>query len=185
MTISPEDLVFIDCEATGLARPSHPISIGLAWIDGRSSLRLVRPHASWSDIAWEAEATKIHGLTEDHVRKNGHDVVDVAEWLNSEIDGRIALSDAPQFDGYWLSFLFGAALVQPKIRLYNSDLSMLETLALRWGPNRSQAILQEIRNSTLKNYPHTHRADEDALSMAMTFRACLGLPGLRGAGHKG
>lgn len=169
------DLIFVDCEATGLTRPSHPISIGLATCDGRTEYRLVRPHESWSSIRWDPASNAIHGLDPEVVRKDGLPVGDVADWLNGACAGRVVCSDAPTWEAYWLGALFSAAKVKAAFAVSDAFAILGRDMGAARGrrplsPETATALFQRVSARVSISFPHTHRADEDALSAAMIHR---------------
>lgn len=173
------DHVFLDVEATGLLDPSYPISVGIARCDGTSAVRLIRPHASWSAIRWDPASVGIHGLTRERVEAEGLPVEEVAAWLNAECGGRITCSDAPPWDAAWLVTLFRAAFpeggVRPDFALSDCDVCAFRALhrAMPWlGRDALLRRYATIVEDVTRRFPHTHRADEDALARAMVHREC-------------
>ncbi|WP_171905933.1 hypothetical protein [Sphingobium phenoxybenzoativorans] len=53
-------LVFLDFEASSLAKRSYPIEVGWVFEDGSSAAYLIRPAPDWTD--WDAGAAAIHGI---------------------------------------------------------------------------------------------------------------------------
>lgn len=175
-------LVFVDCEATGLDQPSHPLSVGLAWCDGRAAGRLIRPLAAWSRIPWSLQASRIHGITRQQVYLEGEDAGVVAEWLNRSCTGMLVLSDNPAFDAHWLNVLFGGVGITPAFRMAHSNDLALLALAERRPGHGIDSLVAELNGmwaEVLRDYPHTHRAEDDALGRAMLHRRACGMPDIR------
>lgn len=170
-------LVFVDCEATGLEQPSHPLSVGLAWCDGRTELRLVRPHCSWATVKWNTAALRIHNLTPEMLEKDGHEACDVAAWLNDRCAGMTVCSDAPRFEAYWLSVLFKAAEITPGFRLADAEEEDIRAMEQAGGGRLDDGSMMEIYSRSVDRaalaFPHTHKADEDALHRAMIHREAV------------
>lgn len=175
----PDKIVFVDCEATGLEHRSHPLSVGLAWCDGRSAGRLIRPLAVWSAIPWSTKASEIHGITRQQVYSEGLPAKAVADWMNEACCGSIVVSDNPSFDAHWLNVLFNGVGVNPAFRMADSNDMALLALAERRPNQHINTLVEELNalgKEVRKSFPHTHRAEEDALGLAMLHRLAAGLP---------
>jgi DNA polymerase III epsilon subunit-like protein len=169
-------LVFVDCEATGLHVQSYPVSVGLAWCDGRSQGMLVRPHADWASRPWSPMSLRIHGITPARLVSEGRTAEEVANWINAECSGRIVVSDAPAFESHWLGTLFSAVRIPPQFQL--ADISAVVSHFLQAAvPHLSDEARQDIwlraSRQALLLYPHTHVAEEDALGVAMGLRMAV------------
>lgn len=168
------EFVFVDCESTGLARPSYPIEVGIARCDGGSEGHLVRPSPSWSGIAWDPAALPIHNLTREQVERDGKDPRWVAEWLNRELAGKTACSDNPHFEAYWLGVLFHAAGVEPAFGLEDTySLVSAALISTQGDASGFDALRERVRREA----PYVHRAAADALFWATMFREAMTPPG--------
>ena len=99
----------IDFEASCLPRHgrSFPIEVAIA-AGGSARSWLIRPHESWADWDWTAEAQALHGLSRARVTAEGLPVETVlAELTEAAGDARI-IADSP-IDQYWLDCLARAA----------------------------------------------------------------------------
>lgn len=99
----------IDFEASCLPRHgrSFPIEVGMA--DGVLSRSwLIRPHDSWADWDWTAEAEALHGLSRDRIAREGLPVEVVLAELTDAMQGRRIVADSV-IDQYWLDTLATAA----------------------------------------------------------------------------
>ena len=106
--LKPEDLIFIDFEASGLGPLSWPIEIGLSWIEdgaARSWSSLIRPEEHWSMDAWSPASEKVHGIARADLDTAPSAREIVAETVRLT-EGRLACSDAPLFDERWCARLF-------------------------------------------------------------------------------
>ena len=170
-------MVFLDCEATGLQRVSHPLSAGLAWCDGRSQGMLIRPSHLWSDVPWDAAALQIHRITPAVAAAQGRGVAEVAAWLNAQCRGMTVVSDAPEWEAHWLGKLFSAAGVQPAFALASAAAVAHQAIRSRLTGIADEALNPLWRRSleaAAVRYPHTHVAEEDALGVAMAYRHVAG-----------
>lgn len=165
--------VFVDCEATGLARPSYPIEVGIARCDGVAEGHLVRPVEAWAGVTWDPAALPIHNLTREQLETHGRDPRWIAEWLNRELEGSTVCSDNPEFEAYWLGALFHAAGVRPLFGLEDThSLVCAALLSTRGTTGDLDAIKAKVRIT----HPYTHRAAADALFWAMVFGEAMTAP---------
>lgn len=164
------DIVAIDFEASGLARDSWPIEIGLAWLDVSTSdpeiqtwSSLIRPEVDWCESLWDPEAEEIHGISLDRLKAEGRSAWGVAEEAWALIEGKTLVSDAPGFDSRWFWKLLDASPQAPAFVIRDFDeiaaaLLGKEGLADAW--TRLEAL--EV----------PHRAGEDASRL---MRALVGV----------
>ncbi len=152
--------IAIDFEASCLPQygRSFPIEVGIADASGWSQSWLIRPHASWSDWQWSAEAEGLHGITREKLDAEGLDVADVAARLKAAVHGRDVIADS-YFDDSWSRALFEAAgdpLHLPvrclaELRAFNDV-----------GNDRLKAALASVDLQRLRR----HRAEDDARWLA-------------------
>lgn len=158
-------LAFIDLEASGLAPGSWPIEVGVANVqqDGHitSGSELIRPEPNWSNDLWSPQSAEIH-----HIPRSALDDApsarDVARWFLKQLDGRIAVSDAPSYDGRWLRMLLLTAEPDPVVRIVDFDQLVAVTYDYQ-GVQRVYRALDAI--------PTPHRAAPDAERLARAFIA--------------
>ena len=99
-------LAFVDIEASGLVN-GFPIEIGWAKENGEVGAILIRPHPEWlTDLAWDANAERIHSLTRELLAERGTAIDDAVDAINNALIGCKCVSDSPSNDWYWLSLLF-------------------------------------------------------------------------------
>ncbi len=113
-------LVFLDFEASSLAKRSYPIEVAWVCEDGRSEAHLIRPAPDWTD--WSEEAEAIHRIPRQTLLEDGtpHDVV--ARRMVEVLTGHDLLASAPSWDGKWLSALLrSAGFARHTLRLHDSD----------------------------------------------------------------
>ncbi|WP_242140348.1 transcriptional regulator [Sphingomonas sp. TREG-RG-20F-R18-01] len=127
-------LVFIDFEASSLAKKSYPIEVGWVFEDGRSHGCLIRPAPDWTD--WDPAAEAIHHIARDTLVADGtpHDVV--ATKMVADLSGHDLVASAPSWDGKWLSALLRAAgLDRRSLRLRASEDARRETATAILAPH--------------------------------------------------
>jgi len=118
-------LVFLDFEASSLARHSYPIEVAWVFEDGASEAHLIRPAPGWDD--WDTAAEAIHHIPRATLLAEGvaHDVV--ARRMVEQLAGHDLTASAPSWDGKWLSTLLRAAgLPRHNLRLRDSDAAQRE-----------------------------------------------------------
>lgn len=113
-------LVFLDFEASSLARKSYPIEVAWIFEGGRSESHLIRPAPDWTDWAEDAEA--IHGLSRQTLARDGVSHEIVARRMLDVLGGEDLYASAPSWDGKWLSVLLRAAgLPRHALRLNDTE----------------------------------------------------------------
>ncbi len=119
-------LVFLDFEASSLAKRSYPVEVAWVFEDGRSEEHLIRPAPGWDD--WDADAERIHGIARSTLDDDGvpHDVV--AGRMVDVLGGHDLLASAPSWDGKWLSALLrSAGFPKHTLRLRDTEEAQRET----------------------------------------------------------
>ena len=165
--MTPQDIIFIDLEASSLADDSWPIELGMCWLDEHQKLRtaskLIKPDPSWPIEAWSLKSQRIHGITLDELQ-NAEDATSVARWALGELSGALLLSDAAGYDGKWLGILMATigqrdALIVESIQEEVRKRFYGDTMSMFFRANASG------RSS--------HRAADDALDLGQAWRAAL------------
>ena len=170
------NLVFIDCEATGLHNPSYPIEIGIATCDHRCEGYLIKPSPLWSQVAWDPKASQIHKITMDQLVRDGKDIEWIANWLNEKCEGKEVFSDNPNYENFWLSVLFRDTRprIQPKFQIQNTYL--LTQYILKQHGRKAEKIWSKITSEVIESHPPIHRAKEDALYWAIVCQRINEMP---------
>jgi DNA polymerase III epsilon subunit-like protein len=109
--------VYIDLEASGLGPDSYPIEV--AWkdsVDGTSDNFLIDPSGEKGWDYWDEFAEELHGIAPEDLAGQLC-ASESAERLNSALSGRKVISDALEFDAFWVRRLFAAAGLQPTFQL--------------------------------------------------------------------
>lgn len=111
--------MFLDFEASSLAKLSYPIEVGWVFENGTSAQYLIRPAPAWTD--WDEQAAAIHGMARDELAEGTpHD--EVARVMVEQLTAHDLLASAPSWDGKWLSALLRAAgYPRHMLRLRDSD----------------------------------------------------------------
>lgn len=165
------ELVFVDCEASSLFRPSFPVEVGVARCDGNAEGYLVKPVPAWDDYEWAPESEKIHGIARSEAEQHGRSVEWHAQWLNEQFRDKVILSDNPDYEAYWLGELFDAASVIPEFEITYSVPILKDFVFDAFGPTiQSVDHINAMSQIVMKQFPVTHRAPDDALFWAMLFR---------------
>ncbi|HEV7717616.1 MAG TPA: transcriptional regulator [Arsenicitalea sp.] len=118
--------VFLDFEASSLAKDSYPIEVAWVFEDGRSEGYLILPAPAWTD--WDEGAEAVHRITRAELVAEGtpHDVV--ARRMLEALAGHTVYASAPSWDGKWLSTLLRTAgLPRHALRLKDTEEALLET----------------------------------------------------------
>lgn len=167
-----EDYVFIDFEASGLMPGSYPIEIGWAIASRHDDTivtgsKLIR-NDDWLDELhlWDYQAEDVHKINRNGLMMLGVSPVSAILAFEKAIDGRtLVLSDAPSYDGRWLHMLYDAAGRTCPVRVDNWSIAFdsEDTDERKFEYYSKPHVLEKIA-------PHTHRAEQDALSMATLWR---------------
>lgn len=120
---------FLDFEASSLSDVSHPIEVAWSLPSGEIESYLIRPTWDWND--WSPDAEYLHGLTREQITKDGLPAWHVAKRMNEVLADATCYTDAPEFDGFWLSRLFEHYDAEPAFELRHFD-----TLFPSVSPNR-------------------------------------------------
>jgi hypothetical protein len=157
-------IVFLDFEASSLAKNSYPIEVAWIFEDGRSRSCLIRPAENWTD--WSSEAEGIHGIGRDILLAEGVPVEVLAAEMVETLSGHDLYASAPSWDGKWLSTLLRAAgLPRHALRLKKSDDAFLDAARAAIGPNSSEAEIMGLVSGVIESTERVslpHRALPDA-----------------------
>ena len=167
--------VFLDFEASSLAKTGYPIEVAWVFEDGASESHLIRPAPDWTD--WDASAETLHGLSRQRLEAEGEPVEAVAHRLLDALAPHTVYASAPSWDGKWLSALLRAAsLPRHALRLSDTDEAEAETAAERLRPAVAEdeldatvaAIMQQAHEAAARQ-PVRHRALADAEQSRRTW----------------
>lgn len=167
--------VFLDFEASSLARDSYPIEVGWAGEDGSQEAHVIRPAPGWSD--WDAAAQAIHRISREQLLEKGEPHDQVARRMLDALGEEDVYVTAPSWDGAWLSRLLRAAgLPRHALRLHEADdahvAGALEILGGDPADPLARAgaldLLLEARRR-IDAAPPAHRALADAIRERAVF----------------
>lgn len=168
--------VFLDFEASSLAKKGYPIEIGWMFEDGRSKDHLIRPAPDWLD--WDAEAEAIHGIGRGLLAREGRLPAEVAARMVAQLSGHDLFASAPSWDGKWLSLLLRAGgLPRHTLRLRNTEEAQRETAhaildgRLRRDVDLTVETLMAAAKERAASSAPAHRALRDAQREFATWRA--------------
>lgn len=140
--------ICIDLEASGLGPHSYPIEVAWKSTTGESDNFLINPDSVTGWDFWDEYAEELHNLSQIELREQGVSAVAACERLNQQLIGQDVISDAWEFDHFWLSRLFEAAETKMMFRLIGL-----------------QAILTSVELLEFKKFSHEqvrlHRAMSD------------------------
>lgn len=161
-------LVFLDFEASSLARHSYPIEVAWIFENGTSESHLIRPAPGWED--WDEQAEAIHHIPREQLLREGmpHDVL--ARRMVEVLAGHDLTASAPSWDGKWLSALLRAAdIPRHTLRLRDTEEVQRETarniLEKSIAAEHLEAEVERLRKTAIAALPQAataHRALADA-----------------------
>jgi hypothetical protein len=159
--------VFVDFEASSLAKASYPIEVAWVFEDGTAESHLIRPADGWTD--WDESAAAVHGIRRADLLAGGEPHADLARHMLAVLDGHELFASSPSWDGKWLSVLLRAAdLPRHALRLDDTDDAQLQAALAGIGKAwpepqlmaRAEALVARIRAADTG--PIAHRALPDA-----------------------
>lgn len=168
--------VFLDFEASSLAKASYPIEVAWVFEDGRAETHLIRPAEGWTD--WDESAAAIHGIARAELQASGEPHAELARHMLETLTGHLLYASSPSWDGKWLSVLLRAAgLPRHALRLRDTDEAQFEAALAGLGmavaeadrQKRAAAIISRIRAADTG--PILHRALPDARHECGLWRA--------------
>jgi len=116
------EVVYVDLEASGLGAESYPIEV--AWKcpeTGRSDNFFINPDSVSGWRYWDEFAEELHGIDREQLVREGLSVEDACERLNTALDGVTLISDAPEFDSFWVRRLFAASGMRCHFKMAGLD----------------------------------------------------------------
>jgi hypothetical protein len=167
MPIRPEDLIALDMEASGLHPGSYPIQFGwctLSLVPGSFYLR--RPEA-WTDRDWSWDSEVVHGISRPDLQKVGIGMDEAVDRLASALTGKTIVSDNPHYERQWLERFHAEAGLGPIPEIVHLH-AVVDAMARAFGID--PWIAREMPKAVRAVYPHTHSADDDALSLAAALK---------------
>jgi len=175
---------FIDFEASGFGDKSYPIEVAWNGVGGTIESYLISPEDIEDWTYWDKEAQiDAHKITREETIHLGEPPKTVALRMNETLAGQVLYSDAPEFDGFWLSRLCEAAGMPPAFKLGSAiELFALEIhedhkldgtspihLEQRFDMIMDTLGLQAWRNIDMR----PHRALHDVRHLMETYRLLI------------
>lgn len=165
------DYIFFDIEASSLWENSYPIELGWTALDLDVKSSLIKPLETWGLETWSDESEQIHGITRDELASKGENASCVAEHFLKDVEGKTLVSDAPTYDLYWLKRLMNdTGYGNHRFKIVTLTEAYANFAELVDPPLKNIGDLLSRVEVARKFYQHTHRAGEDALSMAAACR---------------
>lgn len=160
-----ERFVFLDFEASGLGPHCWPIELGVSWITPDLKVRtysnLIRPSGDWAEDGWSPASAAVHGIPR-HDLDAAPSVDVVAHDFLTILGNRIALSDAPGFERFWLETLLEAAQFVNTVEIRDFETTMSQTF--------SPGIMDDLSAQKALGGA-AHRAGADSQRLAMLWLA--------------
>ena len=161
-------LVFLDFEASSLAKKSYPIEVAWVFEDGREESHLIRPAPDWGD--WDIAAEDIHHIPRAMLLREGAAHDQLARRMVDQLSGHDLTASAPSWDGKWLSALLRAAgLPRHSLRLRDTEEAQRDTaraiLKKVIAGDGLERRVEQVRSAALAagtSEPPRHRALDDA-----------------------
>lgn len=143
----------LDFEASSLSDTSYPISAGLV-VAGQVYYWVIKPQADWID--WSLESQAIHGLRRSFIEEHGVPAHQVYAEITEKLNGHeVIYSDAPAWESLWLQ----------RLGAFNLRIADIGELI---GSNQREGFSTELARTFANNNLTQHRADHDALAIALT-----------------
>ena len=161
---------FVDLEASGLASASYPTEVGWALIDKRSVLAgsvLIAPPTEWRERpgSWSTEAETMTGISLAMLAEQGLPPAEAFAHFRAAVGERLLVSDAPEFDGPWLTQLASAALAAVTLRFVDLDAVLNE---VAWKHRKARLDRLEAVLAAERLVKKRHRAEDDAIRHALS-----------------
>ncbi len=153
----------LDIEASGLHTHSYPIEIGIT--NGINDYcALIKPLKDWH--YWDPNAETLHGIKRQTLIEQGLHPIQVCKQINSILTQEIVYSDCIDWDGFWLSVLFGHCGIKADFKL--TDITSLL-------PSETDLIVYLDRKEALlsSNKYQLHRALDDAKVIHQSLNKAL------------
>ncbi|MDO5632531.1 MAG: exonuclease domain-containing protein [Paracoccus sp. (in: a-proteobacteria)] len=158
------NICILDIEASGLSSDSWPIEMGLSWVYPRGPQTwssLIRPAPDWPESAWDPAAEEVHGIAATELDW-APEAAEVAEALLHHAEGRILMSDAPSYDGFWLRQLLRAAGIKREIQLVDYGVWVCN-----WLDQDLEQLTRFQAHLDTTEIPHRAGADAEMLMKAL------------------
>ncbi|MCA1440218.1 transcriptional regulator [Ensifer sp. IC4062] len=157
-------IVFVDFEASSLAKASFPVEVAWVFQNGAARTSLIRPASGWDD--WSADAESIHGISKSLLETEGVPVEIIAKEMVESLSDHQLYASAPSWDGKWLSVLLRAAgFPRHALRLNHSHEAFADAARAILGHDIADVVVAELVSTVVKAMEPAvapHRALPDA-----------------------
>ena len=156
--------IFLDCEASSLSKSSYPIEVGWNNSDGTVESYLIniyRYPEGYDD--WSREAQSLHGLSKQYLSEKGKEPQFVVDRMEEELIGKKLLTDAPDWDEFWVRRLYESVNIKCELEFGNAT-ELFHDLEPYHYIYKSQAR---------KSAGHAHRAGSDVKYLLEMYRLCI------------
>lgn len=167
----PQDLVFLDVEASSLGPRSYPIEIGWARLDPAGAISvdavMIRPEPAWDD--WDKAAEKVHGIQMGELYSNGLPAREAIARIVAALAGETVHSDSER-DLTWCRVLFELKGRGNPFRWRHTD-----TLWINYSHMISDVAYEVATRLVDRAGPVIHRAGPDAARHAVFYALAKGI----------
>ncbi|MGH1461567.1 MAG: 3'-5' exonuclease [Neptuniibacter sp.] len=128
------ELICIDLEASGLGAESYPIEV--AWkndVTGEQDSFLIDPDTAEGWHYWDDYAEAMHGIERKYLNKKGLDIISACKRMNEKLKDKTLISDAVEFDLFWVTRLFEATGIKPSFRMAGLDRILSKEQRIQFG----------------------------------------------------
>jgi len=156
--------IFLDCEASSLDKKSFPIEVAWNNADGTIESYLINIYRypdGYDD--WNREAQSLHGITKQYLSEKGEEPEYVVEQMEKKLRGKKILTDAPDWDGFWVRRLYESVNIKCELDFYNAI----------WFFNFLEPYHYIYRSQARKIAGHAHRAANDVKYLHEMYRLCI------------
>jgi len=146
------ELICIDLEASGLGEESYPIEV--AWkndVTGEQDSFLIDPDTAQNWHYWDEYAEEMHGIERCQLNSKGLDIITACRRLNEKLKDKTLVSDAWEFDLFWLTRLFDETGMKPTFTMIGLEriLSKEQRMQFRFlarAQSRKHRALEDVED---------------------------------------
>lgn len=178
--------VFLDFEASSLAKRSYPIEVAWVFQDGRGESHLIRPAPGWTD--WDAEAEAIHGISLAQLQREGEPHDAVAARMVEQLSGHDLYASAPSWDAKWLNALLrSVGFPKHHLRLRKTgEMIARDVAVILAGLLPAEEVREAVKailseTDSVRDGPPAHRALPDAQADRLRWLAAIAEANCRSA----
>lgn len=146
------ELICVDLEASGLGAESYPIEV--AWKNdetGEQDSFLIDPDTADGWHYWDDYAEEMHGIERKELNAKGLDIISACKRLNKKLKDKTLISDAVEFDLFWMTRLFDATGITPAFTMAGLNQILSKEQRIQFGflakaQNRQHRALQDVED---------------------------------------